>query len=301
MSKPKFQLDDVKAHARGKWDMIFPQFAIAMPPKKRHAPCPACGGSDRFRYDDKKEMGDFYCNGCGAGDGFELISRCTHLSFPQVLEEVAAIVGLTADTKITDADRKRWKKEADMRERIRLEEEAKIQKNAARKAQSLWRSTHQSGECAYLERKKVPNLGCLINHEGDLIVPLFDENGEMWNLQYIKYDGEKTFLKGGRVKGCFHFIGTVELQDPVICIAEGYATAASIHLATGYPVAVAFNAGNLLPVGMAIQKNNPHARLIYCADDDSAKENTGLNCANEAVAVTGGIVLLPEFKQGAAA
>lgn len=125
MGKPKFQLDDVKAHARGKWDMIFPQFAITMLPKKRHSPCPACGGSDRFRYDDKKEMGDFYCNGCGAGDGFELISRCTNLSFPQVLEEVAAIVGLTADTKITDADRKRWKKEADMRERIRIEEEEK--------------------------------------------------------------------------------------------------------------------------------------------------------------------------------
>lgn len=70
-------------------------------------------------------MGDFYCNGCGAGDGFELISRCTNLSFPQVLEEVAAIVGLTPDTKITDVDRKRWKKEADMRERIRIEEEKK--------------------------------------------------------------------------------------------------------------------------------------------------------------------------------
>lgn len=63
--------------------------------------------------------------------------------------KVAAIVGLTADTKITDADRKRWKKEADMRERIRIEEREKIHKNAARKAQSMWRSIHQSNDCAY--------------------------------------------------------------------------------------------------------------------------------------------------------
>lgn len=81
-----------------------------------------------------------------------------------------------------------------------------------------------------------------------MIVPLYDECGDMWNLQFIKHDGEKIFLKGGRVKRCFHFIGTVDLQDPIICIAEGYATAASIHLATGLPVAVAFNAGNLMPV-----------------------------------------------------
>lgn len=301
MSKQKFNLDDVKARTFGQWDSIFPQFAITMPPKKRHSPCPSCGGSDRFRYDDLKGQGDFYCNGCGAGDGFELISRCTNLSFPQVLEEVAAIVGITQDTKITDADRKRWKKEAEMRERIRIEEEKKIQSNTARKAQSTWRNLHEGQDCAYLERKKVPNFGGKINHDGDYIVPLYDETGEMWNLQFIKHDGDKIFLKGGRVKGCFNFIGTVDLQDPIICIAEGYATAASIHIATGLPVAVAFNAGNLLPVGNAIRKNNPYARLIYCADDDSAKENTGLNCANEAVAVTGGVVLLPKFEHGAAA
>ena len=41
--------------------------------------------------------------------------------------------------------------------------------------------------------------------------------------------------------------------------------------------------------------------FIRICSTPSAKENTGLHCANEAVAVTGGIVLLPEFKQGAAA
>ncbi|EMO7976668.1 helicase, partial [Salmonella enterica subsp. enterica serovar Kentucky] len=38
---------------------------------RRHAPCPACGGKDRFRFDDNGR-GSFICNQCGAGDGLDL-------------------------------------------------------------------------------------------------------------------------------------------------------------------------------------------------------------------------------------
>ena len=41
---------------------------------RRHAPCPACGGKDRFRFDDNGR-GSFICNQCGAGDGLDLIKR----------------------------------------------------------------------------------------------------------------------------------------------------------------------------------------------------------------------------------
>lgn len=301
MSKPKFQLDDVKAHARGKWDMIFPQFAIAMPPKKRHAPCPACGGSDRFRYDDKKEMGDFYCNGCGAGDGFELISRCTHLSFPQVLEEVAAIVGLTADTKITDADREKWRKQKELRDKEQRELEHKLQENIARKAESIFRNAYLGDFSLYLKNKQIdkdPKIK--ITHDGNLLIPAYDEHGKMWNVQTITPDGQKLFItdEGGRTGGCFFMIGEVQpdLYDAhIICIAEGYATGMSIHMATGYPVALAFVANNQPKVGAALRQKYPNAVFVYCADDDSAKKNTGLKYAQEAQAITGGIIVLPDF------
>ncbi|MFY0034255.1 DNA primase, partial [Acinetobacter baumannii] len=163
------------------------------------------------------------------------------------------------------------------RKRMHEEELEKIQKNAAKKALRLWNNTHQGDEdnCIYLKDKKVKIFDCQVNFDGDLIVPLFNEKRELWNLQYIKADGSKKFLPGGRKKGCFHIIGTIDLADPVICIAEGYATAASIHMATNLPVVVAFDAGNLPPVGQAIRSLEPNARLLYCADDDSAKEDTG--------------------------
>ena len=48
VKKKGFEIKDVKERSHGMWDSIFPQFAITMPPKRRHAPCPACGGEDRF-------------------------------------------------------------------------------------------------------------------------------------------------------------------------------------------------------------------------------------------------------------
>ncbi|MCH7381163.1 DUF5906 domain-containing protein [Acinetobacter higginsii] len=300
MGRPKKGLDlkIVKEKTLHQWDSIYPQFGIKMPTKNRHSACPSCGGEDRFYFDDKQGFGDYFCNNCGPGDGIALIGKVTNLSLPDIIKELAAIVGISEETVITEADRERWRKEAAMRERMHKEELQKIQQNAAKKALRLWNNTHQGDDknCKYLDKKQVSNIDCLVNFDGDLIVPLFDEKRTLWNLQYIKHDGSKVFLSGGRVKGCFHFLGAVDLVDPIICIAEGYATAASIHAATGLPVVVAFNAGNLVPVGTAIRSIEPNAKLIYCADDDSAKEDTGREAAKEAVAVTGGIVIVPVFE-----
>ena len=80
--------------------------------------------------------------------------------------------------------------------------------------------------------------------QGDrLLIPLGDKQDKLWSLQKILPDGEKKFLPGGKVDGCFHLFGKEPEKN--LCVAEGYATAATIHEATGYAVAVAFNAGNL--------------------------------------------------------
>ncbi len=75
-----------------------------------------------------------------------------------------------------------------------------------------------------------------------MIIPLYDRAGKIWNIQEIYADGYKPFLSGGRVSACFYIMGEVTQQDQIICIAEeGYATAASIHEATGYTTVVTFN------------------------------------------------------------
>ena len=85
-----------------------------------------------------------------------------------------------------------------------------------------------------------------------------DADGEIWSLQTIDADGGKLFMPGGRKRGCMFAIG--EPGDRIV-IAEGFATGASIHEATGLCVAVAFDAGNLEPVAKAIRAKRP-----ACAD-----------------------------------
>lgn len=85
----------------------------------------------------------------------------------------------------------------------------------------------------------------------------------------------------------------------VVCIAEGYATAASIHEATGHPVVVAFNAGNLAAVTRALRQTYPHARLIVCADDDfETPGNPGLALASAAARQSSARVSVPTFGAG---
>lgn len=301
MIKPKFQLDDVKAKAQGLWmDTIFPRFNIEVRFKKK-TPCPACGGRDRFWYDDKNGNGDYFCQQCSAGDGFSLIQKVTGLSFPESIAEVAAIVGLDATSNITDADREKWRKEREYREKEQRELEQKMRENIARKAESTFRNAYQGDFSLYLKNKQVdkdPKIK--ITHDGNLLIPAYDEHGKIWNVQTITPDGQKLFIQesGGRTGGCFFVIGEVQpdLYDAyIICIAEGYATGMSIHMATGHPVALSFVANNLPKVGAVLRQKYPNAVFVYCADDDSAKENTGLKYAEEAQAITGGIIVLPDF------
>ncbi|MCG2574209.1 toprim domain-containing protein [Acinetobacter sp. ME22] len=292
--------DQVRDAAQGNWkDLIFPAFAITVPTKKnQHGPCPICGGTDRFRCDDKQGKGTFICNQCGAGDGFELIVKARGIDRADVLKEIGAVLGLSSETKVTDADRKKWREKAE-KQRLQAEiDERKAQEAAAKRAERTWKAKSVDRDCPYLQRKQVQNYGCKINGKGNLLVPLFDMTGKIWNMQEIHADGFKPYLLGGRVNECFFIIGEIIDQHQIVCIAEGYATGASIYEATGYTTVVAFQSGNIDKVGIAIRSKYPNLQLVYCTDDDSHSNppDAGLKAANQAVAATGGIIVLPDFK-----
>ncbi len=88
--------ETIKRAAQGRWDAIFNRFDITLPPHNQHAPCPACGGTDRFRYDDIDGHGTFICgqggNGILSGDGFALIQHKTGATSSEVLNMVRGIV-----------------------------------------------------------------------------------------------------------------------------------------------------------------------------------------------------------------
>ena len=79
-------------------------------------------------------------------------------------------------------------------------------------------------------------------------------------------------------------------------IAEGFATAASIREATGLPVVIAFDCGNLGPVAKAIRSWLPLACIAIAADDDHSTEgNPGLSKARDAAELIGAALAVPTF------
>lgn len=84
-------------HARISWPNILPRLGIAAEfLRNRHGPCPACGGKDRFRFDNRDGRGSFFCNGCGgSGDGFSLLMRVHGCDLAAAREMVMVAAGLS--------------------------------------------------------------------------------------------------------------------------------------------------------------------------------------------------------------
>jgi putative DNA primase/helicase len=178
--------------------------------------------------------------------------------------------------------------------RQREAEKAREQTEAAGKAAAMWEAAKPAPhDHPYLVRKGIKPSGARL-HNDALMIPVRD-GGEIHSLQFIGPNGDKRFLTGGRLAGCYFSMGNPN-GAAALCIAEGFATGATIHEATGYPVAVAFNAGNLVPVAKAMRERFAELRLIICADDDVATEgNPGITKATVAARFVGGLVAIPDF------
>jgi phage/plasmid primase-like uncharacterized protein/replicative DNA helicase len=177
----------------------------------------------------------------------------------------------------------------------RAERDEKEHAQAAEQARRIWDTAQPVFDHPYLSRKGVQSYGLRVAEDGRLVVPLRDGQGAIHTVEFIPPgDGEsKMFLKGGAKCGHWFSIGG---PNGVICVAEGYATAASIHGATGHAVAVAFDCDNLIPVAEALRAKYPEVKLVICADDDhERKGNPGITCAQRAAKLVSGMVAIPAF------
>ncbi|MDR3453570.1 MAG: toprim domain-containing protein [Rhodoferax sp.] len=171
-------------------------------------------------------------------------------------------------------------------------EQAQRHQQASDTAAALLQATTPATTHDYLTRKGIKPHG--VRFDGhSLVIPLRDATGKLCSLQTVAPDGGKRFLPGGRVRGCYFGIGQ---PDGVLIVAEGFATGATIHEATGHAVAVAFNAGNLLSVATSLHGKFPALKIIIAADDDHRTEgNPGLTAAKQAALAVGGFVAVPRF------
>ena len=160
------------------------------------------------------------------------------------------------------------------RERARRQAEGD---RAMRRAAAMWQRLSEQGSSDYLVRKGVQGFGVRYSPAGALVIPMLDVQGQVRGLQLIYPKGserakrlgrDKDFWPTGLVKqGHFFLIGS-PAAGGIILLTEGYATGASLHMATGLPVAVAFDAGNLQHVAKALAGRYRRARVLVCADDD---------------------------------
>lgn len=193
----------------------------------------------------------------------------------------------------------------------RAEQRKQAQEKAAAMSKEAWNAgIKASDDHPYLKAKGVPSIGLHENRAGVLHVPVHSVHGELRGLQTIDGEGRKRFVPGMEKSGNFCFLTEPgkDLSQGEILLAEGYATGASLHMATGNNVAVAFDAGNLEPVARALRDKYPNAAIVICADNDhqhtrrtpDGKEelwNKGVALAQQAAQAVGGKVVAPIFNE----
>jgi putative DNA primase/helicase len=191
-------------------------------------------------------------------------------------------------------------------------ERARETERAAQQAAAWWRQLQDAGHSGYMAKKGFDGselFGARVSKAGNLVVPVQDGTGKIYGLQVIypsksagpRQGRDKDFTPPGLAKKAHFFqIGLVQ-RGGVVLLCEGFATGASLRKATGLPVVVAFDAGNLTPVALEIHKaHRKDIRILVCADDDYLTDaKTGRNPGREAAALAAngveGAVVWPQF------
>ncbi len=170
----------------------------------------------------------------------------------------------------------------------------------ARYARSYINGLPQATAHEYLTRKGIRAApGVRLNNKNELVIPFSNGRGEIRSYQRIPVTGGKDarILKDSEKTGNWFTFGTPENGRPLL-FAEGYATAASLHEATGLPVLMTVDAGNMIAVAENARQIWADSPFVFCADNDHQREiNKGVFSATKAAEVTNGEVIIPAFTE----
>ena len=229
--------------------------------------------------------------------------------------------GWYRDYRSSDAEATKWTfsggADADPRTKLHLRAQAQQNREDSARALELQYNTQagyatryvnslpQATESEYLTRKGVLAApGVRITPKQDLVVPFSNAEGQIRSYQRIPPTGGKDarILKNSEKTGNWFTFGTPQNGEPVL-FAEGYSTAASIHEATGLPVLMTVDAGNMIAVAENARSVWPDSPFIFCADNDhqlknqltGEPENKGILSATRAAELTNGEVIAPAF------
>jgi len=228
--------------ARHKWHEILPRFDIAPDfLRNRHGPCPLCGGTDRFRFDNKDGYGSYFCAACGSGEGFTLIMKkhkTDYHSAAKAVEDAINHYKITSKTDKTD-------KASEENLHYRMVELWKRSKPASLSPLIMGylhhRKVHYNNDqiMRYVEEDGFTILLCKVADQKG--------NGCQIHSTYLDKDGAKTHRK--LMRGVFPAGSAIRLYQPldgVLGVAEGLETALSAYKQYGIPTWSLLNANNMV-------------------------------------------------------
>jgi len=210
----------------------------------KHGKCPFCGGNDRYRFDNKNGNGTFFCNHCGAGDGFKFLKKMFNWDFKKSVTEIKQIIG---DCKVVVMKKRdpriALKKIANMAQPIKHDSDL-IQYFSNRGITSCPDSLKEAQLYYFEDGVKTGPFPTLVS-----LITDSTGKGVSYHLTYthrqhkLKCSAPKKIMTPvTTMKGSY-----VELypMEEHICVAEGIETALAVRDLTGLPVISALNAQNL--------------------------------------------------------
>lgn len=142
-----------------------------------------------------------------------------------------------------------------------------------------------------------------------LLIPMRFQGGQLVNLQLILPDGTERFLPDAPVHGTWTLVGGDALKhgNRTLYVCVDWATAWTIHQATGCAAAVVFCAGALRSAA-AMLRRRYKCRLVIVADNDrwndihsdwraEAQPNPGVHLAEYAARELKAELAIPDFKR----
>lgn len=278
MNKYRYSFNDIQAAAQGQWHFILTSVGIpASSLTNKHQPCPLCGGKDRYRFDDKNGTGSYFCNGCGAGNGFQFVQRFLSLAkFAHAVKLVARLLNMgdTANPMPTPPKRE-----------FTPPPPPKDEINRIMRVWNMGTPIHNTLAESYLRKRgisRIPQTSELrycsqlsywhkddngefhnLGKYGALIGLMRDTQGEVTGLQRIYLQGDQkaqildpetgerldcrkqmTRISGGSTGTAVQLMPIGE--NGVLCVAEGIETALAAHeMFSGVCVWATVNAGNM--------------------------------------------------------
>lgn len=270
--------ENIREEARGRWPNLLPQLGVPLQVLSgKNQPCPMCGGKDRFRWTDHEAGGGYWCNKCGAGDGFDLLMKLHKIDFYEARTRVKGLLP-TAPVVLQRASRKNARDFADFSLRS-------------------WRASHKiiPGDPAalYLARRGCgmsefpsqlryhPSVKYVEDQPGEKKVELRlpalvanfvapDASSNIVQYTFLKEDGAPAdvAVKKKHAPGLVPKGGAVRLAPSAeeMGIAEGVITALSAQKLHGLPVWSALSDG-----GMVAWEPPSNARkIVIFGDNDSS-------------------------------